>query len=342
MDFFHKYKHLLISVVLPVCIMCSTFQPYSSFAQPYTFSLDTATYTDLSTPTSLNNDSTWDDPEYHISIGFTFDFFDRSFDSIHISDHSDYMWFDDNKDYRIDAFSTDFIDRAYPDSSVSPISYKLTGAAGSYILKIEWKNAGFYGEQSGLGTTDDFVNIQLWLYEGTNNIEIHIGAVSVQNPVYSYEVNGGGGAVVGLSNTMLNEFIYLTDSANNPIPVDTSGFNYLIETPLQETIYRFSKNVSGIYLGSALNNKLIIYPNPTPDVLNVSFGNPSTNREILEFKSTHMIIMDLAGRIVYEREIAGLNGLPNLVFDLSEFKSGVYFIQLKTDKVIYYGKMIKQ
>ena len=333
MIFYHKYKQLLISVVLPACLLCNTFQPYSCFAQPYTFSVDTGIYTDLSTPISLNNDSTWDDPEYHISIGFTFEFFDQSFDSIHISDYPDYMWFDNNKKYRIDAFSADFIDRGYPDSSVSPISYRLTGAAGSYVLKIEWNNAGFWFD----ATTNDYVNVQLWLYEGNNNIEVHIGPNSVINPS-SYDNGNTEGASVGLSNDTI-EKIYLTGAANSPMLSTVPDF--LTGTPLEGIIYKFSKTPSGINSEHPLIKNLYIYPNPTKDILNISFDN-------IESKRIQIKITDLTGRTLYEKEATNLNfigtgsgGGNNLSINISKLQSAPYFIKIQTDKLILIGKIIK-
>ena len=45
-------------------------------AQTYNFSVSTGTYTDLSGSTSLNNGSTWDEPEILLPIGFDFQLFE--------------------------------------------------------------------------------------------------------------------------------------------------------------------------------------------------------------------------------------------------------------------------
>ena len=41
---------------------------------------------------------------------------------------------------------------------------------GRRVLKIEWKNAGIYEEYYDDKVSNDYINFQLWLYEGTNDI----------------------------------------------------------------------------------------------------------------------------------------------------------------------------
>lgn len=320
--------------------MCSTFQTYLCFAQPYTFSYTTGNpyTTNLPGATSLNNGWTWDDEEYHIPIGFTFYFFDQSFDSIYISDH---ILFNTNGDNRINAFFVDFIDRdtingGYYNTgptvnSESPISYLLEGTPGNMILKIEWVNAGFYFEMDYLSTLNDRVNVQLWLYEGTNDIEVHIGPNAVISPNSSYD--GNEGASVGLI-TSFNDIIILTGAADSP-DVTTQFDDHITGTPTSGVIYKFENNFTGINSEKLLTSHLNIYPNPANDRINITFDNSGLKR--IEIK-----IFDIIGRTVYERGFTNINRSTNLSLDISEFRSGIYFIQLKTDKVIYYGKIIKQ
>jgi len=207
---------------------------FSSFAlaqKSYKFVYSTGPYTNLSGATSLNNNQLWDDPEYKIPIGFTFEFFDQSFDSLYVSD---FVWLDAAKKYQIYAYDSDFIDKG-SGSSLSPISYLLTGAPGSQILKIEWNNAGFYYD-AGL---NDFINVQLWLYEGSNDIEVRIGPNSVLN---SNSYGGDEGGVVGLLDKITSENTYLTGSPGNPSQITvTSGYANLNGTPADGTVYLFEK-----------------------------------------------------------------------------------------------------
>ncbi|MBL4625950.1 MAG: T9SS type A sorting domain-containing protein [Flavobacteriales bacterium] len=208
------------------------FSNYSSIAQTYyQFSVDSGSYNNLTGATPFNTTPPlWDDEEVHIPIGFDFEFYDLTFDSLYVSD---YVWFiDATGDYWIDAYSADFIDRG-PISPSSPRSYKTEGAVGNRIMKIEWNNAGFYYENSISGTTDDYINLQLWLYEDSSKVEIRYGTSSIVDPDAS--LGGDEGAAVGL-NTVANRSS-LSGTAETPNL--TSSESILVGTPSEGTIYVF-------------------------------------------------------------------------------------------------------
>ena len=241
---FFYLKPFLIGLI---CIVLQCFATTTHGQDSYDFSYNTGTYTDLTGSTSLNNAQTWDDPEYVISIGFSFEFFDQAFDSIHISDR---IWFDAANKYRIYAYSADYIDLG-SGSSLSPISYLLSGTPGNQILKIEWQNAGFYDDN----TTSDFINLQLWLYEGSNDIEVRVGPNSVLNPD-SY--GGDEGGVVGLWDRITNKNTYLIGDENNPVQTTViSGIPNLNGTPVNGTIYNFGKCPSASF-GSVIDSGLTV------------------------------------------------------------------------------------
>jgi len=219
-------------------IVLSSSNLWSVAQSSYVFSLDSGAYANLSGSTSLNNNQPWDDPEYHIPIGFNFEYFGQLFDSIYISD---YVWFYPNGDYRIHALFADFMDRD-TGSSVSDISYLLDGNPGNKILKIEWKNAGFFFEWDNLGTLNDFVNVQLWLYEVNGDIEVHIGPNSVLSPNNS-SYNGNEGASIGLL-TYSGENQTLSGPADNPMLYN--GVVVVDGTPANGTIFRFSKCIAPV------------------------------------------------------------------------------------------------
>jgi hypothetical protein len=56
-----------------------------SYCQTYTFAAFTAGYNNLVVPTSLNNGVTWDDPDFAVPIGFDFEYFAQSTNSIQIT-----------------------------------------------------------------------------------------------------------------------------------------------------------------------------------------------------------------------------------------------------------------
>ena len=335
----NNLRNQLIPVISIISII-SVISIISGYAQTYTFSYTTGNpyTTNLPGATSLNNGMTWDDEEYLIPIGFTFSFFDQSFDSIYISDHARFSL---NGDYRINAFFVDFIDRdtingGYDNTgpttnSISPVSYVLDGTPGSRILKIEWNNAGFLFELINSGTLNDFVNVQLWLYEGSNDVEVHIGPNSVISPNSSY--NTEEGASIGFI-TYSNDTIILIGSADSPS--STAQYNdHITGTPTSGVIYKFVNNLSGINEEELLIKHLKIYPNPANERINITFDNSESKR--IEIK-----LFDILGRTIYEKGYTNINSAANLSIDISEFRSGIYFIQVQTDRGILNRKIVVQ
>ena len=236
---------------------------------PYYFNYSTGPYANLIGSTSLNNGQLWDDPEYRIPIGFTFEFFDQAYDSIYISD---YVWFDQNIKYWISAYDSDFIDKGVT-SSVSPISYLRSGTPGSQILKIEWNNVGFYNDI----TLNDFINVQLWLYESTNLIEIHIGPNSVLN-IDSY--GGPEGGVIGVVDFITPEEVYLTGQPAAAVVVE--GYTEMNGTPVNGAIYSFTKciNPQAVYSYSVDSNSTAVFTTNIPNATYFfwDFGDSSTSQ----------------------------------------------------------------
>ncbi len=260
-------ERVIVSFAITTMIVLSSYGQ-----QSYYHAYSTGTYTNLSGSTSLNNGQIWEDPEYHIAIGFNFDFFGTVFDSIYVSD---YVWFDENIKYSILAYYADFIDRSTT-SSVSPISYLLTGSPGTQILKIEWNNAGFREEFISDSTFTDYINVQLWLYESTNNIEVRIGPNSVLK-LYSYD-NGSGGYIAML-NLLTPEELYLTGQPD--ATVMTVSFNYLSATPVDGAVYLLTQCINPIaaYNYSVDSNLLVTFSNSPPSATYYywDFGDSTTS-----------------------------------------------------------------
>lgn len=158
----------------------------SQVMYPYTFSKTTATYSDLVGATNLTAGNVWDDTIMAIPLGFNFKWAlaNRTIDSIMIDTYGILYAtedFDPNAEFGnriMMPYQTDLCDRSTNTGGttpVSPVSYQTTGTPGNRICKIEFKNAGFYEDNSG----NDAVNFQVWLYETSNEIEFRYGPQSV-------------------------------------------------------------------------------------------------------------------------------------------------------------------
>ena len=319
----------------------SLFFTLSATAQ-YEFTVATGTYTNLVGSTSLNDGEVWDDPQYAIPIGFEFQLYDELIDEIFIGENFYGGVLTTASDYYgisplIVAYGTDIIDRGYEDPyevSLSNISYMLEGEVGSQILKIEWNNAGFYGELTEDDISTDFLNFQLWLYEGSNNIEIHFGPSSVTQPEESYE--GDDGPWVGLiseydrNNDYNLPGIVLTGDPTAPDVLEIGDYydvGFLDGTIPDGTIYRFSNAMVDVGEHSYVSTEVRLVPNPADDVCKI-------------------IAEELSGRIedVTIMQPDGSNAksarISNNQIDLSGIASGMYLVRIGTDAGIFTKKLI--
>jgi hypothetical protein len=136
-------------------------------------------YRPLKNAISINHQKVWDDFHDEIPLhnriivpGFTWSWAGHSFDTLYVSqgriaaEKQDVL-------VNIGVFE-DLCDRGMgTDSSQSPISYKIRGFRGHHIVKIEWKNAGFFEDWSYQGNCDRHLQFQLWLYEKDSRVELH-------------------------------------------------------------------------------------------------------------------------------------------------------------------------
>lgn len=79
-----------------------------------------------------------------------------------------------------------------------------------------------------------------------------------------------------------------------------------------------------------------VFPNPVSNELNIQFQIPESKR------SVQLIIMDLNGRTVQQRSLAG--DIPNqqIQVDVSQLSNGFYFVHLITDETRLSKKFIVQ
>jgi len=312
------------------------------FGQFYTFNSYSETYQDLNNSTSLNNNDVWDDPDYIIPIGFDFQFFDTISDTIYISSAGvgGFLTFNNSQSVNspmLIAYGADIIDRGFNNQiSISNISYELTGTSGNQILKIEWQNVGFYGDVMNNGSSTDYTNFQLWLYEGSNTIEIHFGPNSIVDTFNAF--GGETGSIVVLSEnydfynfSFLDEMNYLEGQANAPTMMTTYQADTVLNSPFlsdifldgvipNETVYQFNHtNLTANISEKNASDKVrfTVYPNPAHDQLNFSFDNPALIKTA--------IILNLNGQVILPVDPT------QKTIDISTLPNSIYFIQITTE-----------
>ncbi|HET8810006.1 MAG TPA: T9SS type A sorting domain-containing protein [Flavobacteriaceae bacterium] len=305
----------------------------------YDFNVSTGTYQNLTNSTSLNNGMFWDDPNYTIPIGFDFEICGNTYNTIYITDwgYGGSLFSEPNPAGSVSLIipiSQDLIDLSHnAGPSLSPISYKTTGTAGNRILKIEWKNAGFWG-------CPDYMNFQVWLYENNNSIAYHYGPSSVNNPACSFEGETGpitmfwplfnwdtgsfikpGYAITG--NPSSPTLVVL--DPNNPPPAgSSSALNGMIP---DGTIYTFTPDNLSIKTNEAI--AFSIYPNPVADML--TFKTKSS------FGNYRIEILSLTGQ-----KVKTFSQTQNHQINISDLASGIYFVKVISKGISGVQKIIKQ
>lgn len=302
-------------------------------AQVYTFSVSNATYGDLTGATSLNNGMIWDDPSFSIPIPFPFQYFGTTENTLLIENGlGAALEFSTTPGFfRIfGATDEDVIDRGY-DSGVSEsdISYKVEGTAPNRILKVQWKNVGFYGDYDDDGICQDFANFQVWLYETSMTIEYHYGQWSVTQPQVC--LNYGTGPVIFLldtydSNTTAVTGLYdLRGNESNPT-INSDGNQFyqasLDNLPMDGRVYRFSKNDLGMK-ELAEQKSVQVYPNPAKDQFT------------LDLQVESVMLIDVNGKAWNPAKVSG-------AYSLTGIPAGIYFVEAKSGEGVYREKLIVQ
>lgn len=334
-------------MLLVILFFTSFFAQAQTF--PYFFSVETeANYTPLTDSISLNNGEVWDDPDYVIPLGFEFDFYEFGTDTFYISNFglggllTPANIEEEPVQPLLITYGSDIIDVGYGNNiSGSEISYKIEGLAGSRIVKVEWKNVGFYNELEVMGTVNNYLSFQLWLYEQNGDIEIHFGPNSI---VDDGLVHDDMGPLVGIVNGYsyltdeFSEFWFLTGDEQNPTLDTLFSFNDpqdnlmgLDDDPSAGTIYRFSTAAPVSTSNPAVDHKVSIYPTTTNDLLNIKLSD-------IDLEDANLVIFDATGRLMLKRSLqdnfTSLN-IQNLV-------PGMYFVNVNTIEGMTTKKIIKQ
>jgi len=319
-------------------------------SQSYDFIVSTGTYTNLEGSTSLNDSLTWEDPEFAIPIGFDFQYFGLIINEILIDEwglgaelstgpsdtgepHALLIPYGaDIADRGIDFLN----DTGYTTNSLSNISYLLEGATGNRVLKIEWNNVGFLSEMYADNISSDFTNFQLWLYEGTNDIEIHYGPNSITQPDLSFEEETGSHVALFPAydfdkDSVLIEGIVLTGNPSSPEAISTNSYyeNFLDGIIPNGTIYKFTNNV--VDAPDYPNNliEFTIYPNPSVEYFKISFDN-------IEQKASTISVTNI------NRQLVKAVNFTNGIIDISDLNPGNYFVEIETKAGILTKSLVKQ
>lgn len=287
----------------------------------YTFTAETAAYTPLTGTTSINNNAPWDDPTFTFPMPFVMRIQGQLIDTLMLDGLGGSLvgLSNGNPIFGVmSPFETDLIDRGYDSTiSLSPLSYKVDGAAGNRILKIEWKEVGSYGEYSNSGgILNMFISFQAWVYEGSNIIEYRYGPNTITDLATFYE--GDPGPLVGTALTDGNASV-VANLISGTVANPTFGLSLLplFGTPANGTLYRLTPIGSSSWVNeNQLGTLLKAWPNPVTDVLTVELKNE---------QQALIALYNLQGQKVKQQLLTESRSS----LDFSDLPAGAYLIRME-------------
>lgn len=293
---------------------------------PYLLTSTTASYTALSGATSANGTTPWHVQYFSMPLGFSAKFGNTMVTRLYTDGAVLYA---DTMGTAVDLFQSFYSHTIDPGfgtaTSQSPLRYMTTGSAPNRIFKYEVSGGRFYAEKQTYGTYADSFNYQVWVYEGSNNIEMHFGSSKISHAV-DYFGLGGYPSFCGYFNVnfstgvgnigyfaagaVATPFIDSFTAMHNPVGL----YNY----PPSGTVFKFSPRTSttGIAnIGSFPN--VYVYPTVCNNNLfvDVKEGSPIDYR-----------IVSLTGAVMMEGALqTGNNSLG-----VNRLAPGMYLLQLQS------------
>ncbi|MEQ9063922.1 MAG: T9SS type A sorting domain-containing protein [Vicingaceae bacterium] len=303
----------LFTMIVISCLIASN--SLTVHAQDYTFYTDTIEYTELTNSSIVTAD--FNQIVTAIPFGSLFgSTFNLKVNNMNIYQDTIYIGTEGyiflqtlNRDTNIfiDPFFS-FDIKKY--NATSSISHKIEKINGVNHYVIQWKN---------VETDDfpgDFINFQLKINENNQDITFHYGSSNVSTSALSSKgFQIGMFLVDGLTNNLYSS-LTLEGSENNP---SVSSQNvYMFSNPKESRRYIFRNNLFLSFEShQPQGNKHLIYPNPCINELHLEGFNNVKRIEII----------DVFGRIVKSISSGNLS-----VIELSNLKTGVYFVKPIADK----------
>lgn len=305
-------KRFLLTSLLAV----SCFGAVLKAQQPaYSFSQSTETYANLTGATVISTQY-WDDFDvFTLQLPFSFTYFGQAFPTIYAMGGFDgfvYNGAGGFGSYELYTFDNEMKDA----NGTATISTLVTGVSPNRIFKIQTQDANFEMDD----TDTDYANVQLWLYETSNIIEIHYGPSSIQNA--NTFPSSCAGPTVGLVKDQTS-YLTLSGDATNPTASSTVPSICVTGAPPVNKVYRFTPLASGIH---ELNNAIpvTIYPNPSNGEFTIA-----TESLVYANAATVVSVKNALGQEVYRANIA-LNGTGQTI--QTNLQAGMYFVQIENEK----------
>ncbi len=159
---------------------------------------------------------------------------------------------------------------------------------------------------------------------------VYNGTSNAANFFLNTTVNIPATAIV---NTPVIMRVVLNDDLNAN-PANTTGFGSYVSGETEDFYLRFLEPISTSDVANTIQN-VGIYPNPTPDVLNVDF-TASENTQV------DIDILSLTGSVLRSKSLGQVYGKQQVRFDLKDLASGVYMMRFTAGDTKFMRKLTIQ
>ncbi len=253
-----------------------------------------------------------DDQSLTAFIPFVYRFDDIASDRMDIHTNGYFSIFNEstNRNFSLLAFYvSDLIDRSYITGSTKPeslISFRTDTINNELVGKLQFKNAGF--ENGGI---NDSLNMQAWIFQSGNKVQIRFGKSNVQNwqAILNNAFADTPGVCIIIEKENYDVGGCLNGPTNNPY-FDTLGgsFNNI---PEEGTVYEFT------FLKTSVNN-----------IQKEHFKYSINNQEIRIDLEDGLVLqsielLDLLGRTIKSSKIN--------VIDSYDISDGIYLLRVNTN-----------
>ena len=206
----------------------------------------------------------------------------------------------------------------------------------SYLQK-SW-NSGVWEDSERMSTTYDafggwiqlreYYSNNLWVnaYRETNTCDNHSNFTCYTNEMwngFAWTIDWGYKHILTYSGIDVIERIY-------------QGYDHamMVWYNTEKEQYSDFINTQGITPGSAFEEGISIYPNPTTGMFYIEASNTGADLHSVE-------VVSMSGKVVYQRQL-NKTGPEVYQIDLTNFSKGVYFIKLLDGAGLKVGKVIVQ
>ena len=288
----------------------------------YTLNVYSSTYEEFDDGTDAVI-GTWDDPDMTLPLGFeaniagsntsTLYFLGDFLGGTAVTDpfapQWDMLW----------VTTADLTDAGYfNDEYLSPITYKTEGEPGSQIFKMQWQDSGFYGEVSN-GSSNNLINLQLWVYEGTNVIEIHWGPNTIkETEVVLFDWFSCGLIENVTMDAVWTDSFMLGGDPSAPMTISTTNEDELINAqltgiPSNGTVYQFANSI--VNVDEEAKAEFEVFPTYTQELVTLATNSQG---------QTTYRVFDLGGKVVDQGQFQ-----KRTQISFADLQQGIYLVELE-------------